>query len=328
MCARLEINGDTRPGLCRLAVVTAATTLFLLFVGGTVTSNNAGLAVPDWPTSFGHHMLTYPPSEWKAGIFFEHTHRLLGAAVGLLTLLLAAAAQLFDRRAWLRTVAWLMLLAVIAQGIMGGLRVTERSIHWAIFHGCFAQLFLASTACMVLFTSGAWRRPTAPSQPAAGQPAAGQPAAGQPAATTLHALCIAANLAIFAQLIAGAFYRHTGIGLIYHVAGAFLVTIFVCLVAMCITGWHGDQPVLASLARWIGLLLIVQLALGVGAWIAATRYAPDQPASFWQWFVPSVHLAVGAAIFALSVVATVAAFRFLKPVSLEQLSTAPGAASS
>src|SRR5713101_4422224 len=107
----------------RLAVVTAAATLLLIFVGGLVTNTGSALAVPDWPTTFGYNMFLYPWSRMAGGIFYEHSHRLIGSAVGLLTIALAVWLWVTETRRWVRGLGLLAVAAVIAQGVLGGLRV-------------------------------------------------------------------------------------------------------------------------------------------------------------------------------------------------------------
>src|ERR1043165_6588072 len=107
----------------RLAVITACATVPLLFIGGLVTSKGAGLAVPDWPTSFGYNMFLYPWSKMVGNIFYEHSHRLFASAVGFLTIVLAVTFWFKEDRPWVRWLALGALGLVIAQGIVGGLRV-------------------------------------------------------------------------------------------------------------------------------------------------------------------------------------------------------------
>ncbi|MDF1665895.1 MAG: COX15/CtaA family protein, partial [Planctomycetota bacterium] len=108
----------------RLAIFTAFATFPLIFIGGLVTSKDAGMAVPDWPSTFGYNMFTYPWSKMVGGIFYEHGHRLVGSVVGFLTLTLCLWTAFTEKRAWLRRLTWVALLAVCIQGVMGGLRVT------------------------------------------------------------------------------------------------------------------------------------------------------------------------------------------------------------
>ena len=123
----------------RLAVVLGCATFPLLFIGGLVTSKAAGLAVPDWPTTFGYNMFLYPWSEMVGNILYEHSHRLVASCVGLLTIALAVALWFGERRTWLRWLGVTALLVVIAQGILGGLRVVLRQDTFAILHACLAQ---------------------------------------------------------------------------------------------------------------------------------------------------------------------------------------------
>ena len=110
--------------LNRFAWFTAFATLLLICSGGMVTSKGIGLAVPDWPTTFGYNMFFFPFSKWIGGIFFEHTHRLIASTVGLLTIILAVWLWLVDPRRWVRVLGVAAVAAVILQGVLGGLRVT------------------------------------------------------------------------------------------------------------------------------------------------------------------------------------------------------------
>lgn len=148
----------TSPGAPRIAVhvmawVTLAATLVLISSGGIVTSKGVGMAVPDWPTTYGYNMFLYPVSNWVGGIFYEHTHRLLGSLVGFCMVLLAAGLFIFEPRRWVKTLGAVAVFAVILQGILGGLRVTLYKDEIGIFHGILAQLFLCSVATLVLVTS-------------------------------------------------------------------------------------------------------------------------------------------------------------------------------
>jgi len=167
-----------------------------------VTTKGAGMSVPDWPNSYGYNMFTFPPSQWIGGIFWEHTHRLMGSIVGFLWLTVAIWAWFVEPRRWVRRLAGAVLLAVIAQGVLGGLRVTENNLTLAIIHGCFAQLFLCLSVFFVITISTWWQRaphPTNPSDTLAGR-----------GLLTLSAVTAGV---IFGQLVVGAWMRHTGAGL-------------------------------------------------------------------------------------------------------------------
>src|SRR5438093_12856012 len=168
----------------RLALLTTVATFPLLFVGGLVTSTGSGLAVPDWPTTFGYNMFLYPWSAMVGGVFYEHSHRLIGSVVGLLTLALAAA--LWRRGGRLRTLGLVAAVAVAVQGLLGGLRVVLLQDLHAIVHGFLAQIFFALLAVIVLLTSRHARAPLAPIAP------------------STRSLAIAAAVVAYAQIVLGA----------------------------------------------------------------------------------------------------------------------------
>jgi cytochrome c oxidase assembly protein subunit 15 len=143
-------------------------------------------------------MFLFPPSKWVGGIFYEHTHRLMGTVVGMLSIALVVVAWKTEQRRWVRWLAVSVLVAVILQGILGGLRVTKVNLTLAIIHACFAQAFFCFAAFMAIVTSKWWI--SAPDLSA-------RPARGLLFATTA---CV---LAIYFQLIAGALMRHHGAGL-------------------------------------------------------------------------------------------------------------------
>src|SRR5437764_174933 len=145
------------PWLNRFAWFTAFATLLLICSGGMVTSKGVGLAVPDWPTTFGYNMFLFPASKWIGGIFFEHTHRLIASTVGFLTIILAASLWFLDRRRWVRILGIAAVGAVILQGVLGGLRVTMLKDEIGIFHACLAQAFFGLIVIIALVTSRSWR---------------------------------------------------------------------------------------------------------------------------------------------------------------------------
>ena len=146
------------PWLHRFALFTAIATLLLICSGGMVTSKGVGLAVPDWPTTFGYNMFLFPVSQWVGGIFFEHTHRLIASTVGFMTIILAFWIWRTDNRRWLHYLSFAALGAVIIQGILGGLRVTLLQDEIGIFHACLAQAYLGMLVVITLAISQLWRR--------------------------------------------------------------------------------------------------------------------------------------------------------------------------
>lgn len=146
-----------QPWLRRFIWFLAGLTLFLICSGGLVTSKGVGLAVPDWPTTFGYNMFLFPVSQWVGGIFFEHSHRLIASLVGFLTIILAVWLWLKDPRRWMRWLGVVALLAVIVQGVLGGLRVTMLKDEIGIFHACLAQAFLGLLVFLGLATTRLWK---------------------------------------------------------------------------------------------------------------------------------------------------------------------------
>ncbi|HWB20626.1 MAG TPA: COX15/CtaA family protein [Phycisphaerales bacterium] len=135
----------------------ASLTIFLLLItGGLVTGMEAGMAVFDWPNTFGHNMFLFPLSQMKGGVYFEHAHRLYGSLVGLTTILLMLSLFMYDKRKWIRWLGVSLFFAVCIQGVLGGTRVLESSTTLAIAHGIFAQLVFATLVCLTAFTSSTW----------------------------------------------------------------------------------------------------------------------------------------------------------------------------
>ncbi|MBA3609426.1 MAG: hypothetical protein H0W43_13120 [Chthoniobacterales bacterium] len=146
---------DPNPFLHRFAWFLVGATLLLICSGGMVTSKGVGLAVPDWPTTFGYNMFFFPVSKWVGGIFFEHTHRLIASLIGFLSIVLALWLAFSKTARCIKTLDWVSLGAVILQGVLGGLRVTLLKDQIGIFHACLAQAFLGLLVVIALATSPA-----------------------------------------------------------------------------------------------------------------------------------------------------------------------------
>ena len=190
----------TNPWLNRFAVLTAFATFLLLGLGGLVTSHDAGMSVPDWPNTYGYNMFLFPPAQWIGGIFYEHTHRLLASAVGLMTLILAVWLWFKESRRWMRWLGVTALVLVAAQGVLGGLRVTLHLDSLGIFHGTIPQLFFVLTCALALFTSRFWAGLMANRQ-----------RVRVPAG--LRTLVLATTVVVLGQLMLGATMRHQHAGL-------------------------------------------------------------------------------------------------------------------
>jgi len=208
--------------LNRFAWLTCVATLLLICSGGMVTSKNVGLAVPDWPTTFGYNMFLFPISKWVGGILFEHTHRLMGSLVGFLTIILAVWLWLGEDRRWVRRLGVIAMVGVILQGILGGLRVTMMKDQIGIFHACVAQAFLGLLVFISLATTKFWRSLTkgtraieggAPATPGLNyrrQISDSQELAPPSAIrfAAIKTLAISISAAIYVQLALGATMRH------------------------------------------------------------------------------------------------------------------------
>src|SRR5256714_7905416 len=145
------------PWLNRFAWFTAFATLLLICSGGMVTSKGVGLAVPDWPTTFGYNMFLFPVSKWIGGVLFEHTHRLIASIVGFLIIILAIWLWRIEDRQSVKTLGLLAVAGVILQGILGGLRVTMLKDQIGIFHACLAQAFLGLIVLIAVMRTNFWR---------------------------------------------------------------------------------------------------------------------------------------------------------------------------
>src|SRR5262249_17566416 len=186
--------------LNRFAGLTAGATFLLIGLGGLVTSHEAGLAVPDWPTSYGYNMFLFPVRLWQNNIFYEHTHRLFASLVGLLTTILAVWLWIREPRNWLRWLGVAAFFGVVLQGVLGGLRVTLYKDEIGIFHAALAQGFFVTMSLIALFVSGRGERLLARIRRHVTTP-------------RLRWLVLSATALIFAQLVLGATMRHQHAGL-------------------------------------------------------------------------------------------------------------------
>jgi cytochrome c oxidase assembly protein subunit 15 len=282
----------------------------LLWVGGLVTTTDAGMAVPDWPTTYGYNLFLYPWQTWLAGpwdIFVEHGHRLLGALVGALTIVLAAVLWRTERRPWMRWLGVASLSLVIFQGVLGGMRVVldERTI--AMLHACTGPLFFALTVAIVIFTSRRW------------QIAQFSPAVA--ASWALHRFAVATFIFVYLRIVLGAVLRHVPIAaepatfalaVRFHLFLAAVLTLHVtALVGLVWFRARRVQP-LGGLAGLLAGLLVAQLGLGAGTWIvkfAAPSWAPRwvslgtsavQEGGPLQTHVITAHVAVGSLLLVTS----------------------------
>lgn len=271
----------------------AAAILALICSGGLVTSHEAGMAVPDWPNSFGYNMFLFPVSHWIGGVFFEHTHRLIASGVGLLTLVLCGLTFAVEDRRWVKTLAGVAVLAVIVQGVLGGLRVTEHNAVLGLFHGCLAQSFFALVAVIALVTSRFWR---ALSRHEA-----------DPRLLIFRRWTLVVTAMVFIQLVLGAAMRHSHSGLAVHDFPTVYGGVLPPLAATAVNTINQVRAAGSELPTSVGLILLqyvhrvwaVALVIGiVSIGIAALRQANFPPllkrfALIWMLLV-TVQFVLGA----------------------------------
>lgn len=189
-----------RPWLSRYAKLLVALTLFLIFMGGQVKSHEAGLAVPDWPTTYGENMFTFHYNKWVGGIWHEHTHRLVASFIGFLTIIIMVWVHISDPRTWVKHLSKLALAAVIAQGLLGGLTVILLLPAWvSVSHGVLAQTFFMITILLAYTLSREWHEREKAPTALEGNPIL------KPA--------IMMTAMVYLQLLLGAIMRHTESGL-------------------------------------------------------------------------------------------------------------------
>ena len=281
--------------LSRFAFMTVGATFILLVIGGLVSSKGVGMAVPDWPTTFGENMFTFPFSKMVGGIFYEHSHRLMGSLVGFLTIGLTSLIWWKEERRWLKWLSVIALISVIFQGIMGGLRVIEISTFYAVAHGAFAHLFFALIVSIALFLTDFWRN-SGLDTPEVDH-------------TALRKLSIYTSIAIYIQLILGAIYRHTAEFLWLHLLFAFVVTVLLFILTDSVSKKIGEIGFLKKVSILLGALIIFQLFTGMGAFMVKL-FSPDRlQAPPMVVGMTLVHVLSGALLFASSVVLTLGIIR-------------------
>jgi cytochrome c oxidase assembly protein subunit 15 len=292
--------GRYRPGPHRAAWLAAAFTLPLLFLGGTVTSFGVGLAVPDWPTTFGINMFLYNFWNDSFGVKVEHSHRLYGAAVGLATIALALMLFARERRRYVKWLGVVTLMAVVAQGVMGGLRVNQISTTLAAIHGCFGQAFFGLMVALAVLTGRVWHD-------------AG-PARPDPAG--LRAWAFVALAMVYAQIVAGAWFRHfkTPVALWSHAALAVVVLGVSHATAARVRRHRTEARALWPSALALAVTATLQVGLGLLAlWLMLPLGGNPRTPTLWQAMTRTAHQTDGALLLAATVVLALRAVRHLGP---------------
>jgi cytochrome c oxidase assembly protein subunit 15 len=290
----------------RFAKLVALCTLLLIAAGGMVTSTGSGLSVPDWPTTYGQNMFTFPLSKWVGGIRYEHFHRLVASTVGFLTIILAVWTWRVEPRRWVRALGWACLGAVVLQGLLGGLTVLLKlPPAVSIGHAGLAQIFFCLTTTMALVTSRGWRANTSPVHD-----------------PTLSWLTAGLTVLVYTQILLGATMRHTDAGMAIptfplafghivppfwnagiaihfaHRVGAGVVTIFVLAAVGHVFYHHRMRRELVRPAALLLASVIVQVALGASVVLSGL-----------QPIINTAHVVNGALVLGTSVVLMLRTFR-------------------
>jgi len=325
----METTPRTRPSAwpLRLVVALALVTFPLIWVGGLVTTYDAGMAVPDWPGTYGYNLFLYPWQTWLAGpwdLFIEHGHRLLGATAGILAIALVAASWR-DPRKWLLPAAGGALALVIVQGVLGGARVLLDARLVALLHACTGPLFFAYLAGLV----------AAVSQREALGALAVEPSVRGAGLRLMRAAWWTAGLA-YLQLVLGAVVRHVPLTAPAGIFRTFLLLHLLLagglLVQAGLTAWRAAsvraaRGALGGLRRGglaLVLLLAVQIGLGVGTyvckyswpgWLTDYGFAAGhvvEERSLTQALVTTAHVANGSLILFVAVLLAARATRFFR----------------
>ena len=281
---------------------TACATLVLIVAGALVTSNDAGLSVPDWPTSFGSF---YKIPRMVGGVQYEHGHRMVAEFVGLLTIILAVWTWLVDKRLVLRLLALGAISTVIMQGILGGLTVLlflPPAVSSA--HAALAQTFFCIAVAIVVLTGRRWVE----EQPRA------ELDERRPALFTLTLLSI---FVLYVQLILGAMFRHHGLSWWPHVLNAGLVAIVLAWTAVRAITVYPKVDAVRRPAIAMLFLTVGQLCLGFLAFITRVMWGTNAQSEMSMVISTVVHVAVGALLLATTVVLAIQVWRHV-PVAFEE----------
>ena len=281
------------PFVHRFSVFVVGWTLLLLVAGALVTSNEAALAVPDWPLSYG--TLTPP---MVGGIFYEHSHRVIAGILGLLSIALAIVVWRKDERRWLRWFSVAAVLGIAAQAVLGGEVVRQLLHYWLpVMHACFAQIVFAALLGIAVFTSRWW--------------ITDQPRIEDSGAPAIHNLAIANAAVIYLQVILGAGFRHKEIPVWPHLAGALLVLGMIIWTAAVLRRRFEKSAAISTTRILLHAILGTQLLLGLGAyWARLTSVNDPQPMPV-MVTLTVLHTVVGAMLFGVSILLVLLCYRLV-----------------
>lgn len=302
----------------RWAVLLVCATFPLIWVGGLVTTYGAGMAVPDWPNTYGYNLFLYPWQTWVYGpfkLFIEHGHRLFGSLVGMITIGFLVSTFWCQKRTMPRVLGFIALAAVIFQGLLGGARVIQDEVQLAKIHGCFGPAFFAFTVVLAVVTSAAWRR---------------EIAVHSPALSAIQRLSVLTTLLAYGQLVLGSQLRHLPangqpgdfrLALYFHLITAAVLALHVALLSTHVIRARRALPWLVRPGVALLALLGLQLVLGAGTWVAkynwpawmgdyafAAGHVVAAESSHQVWMT-TAHVATGSLILATSMLVTMRAAR-------------------
>lgn len=298
-----SIEATYNPRYHRFAVILSCWTFLLIIAGALVTSNDAGLSVPDWPTSFGS---LYKIPKLVGGVKFEHTHRMIAQMAGLLTIILVIWTARVEKRRWLRLLAWAALGTVIIQGVLGGLTVLfylPPAVSSA--HAAVAQTFFCITVIIAMFTGRRWIEEQPRVEFDQRKP-------------TLFTLTLASIFVLYVQLILGAMFRHHGMSWWPHVLNAVVVAFVLLWTGIRALSVFSQIEAVRRPAIVMLSLLITQLCLGFLAFMTRVEWGKDAVQPELPMVVSTVaHVAVGALLLASTVVLAIQVWRHV-PVAFEE----------
>jgi len=284
------------PGVHKYALFVVCWTAGLLTAGALVTSNDAALAVSDWPTSFGSF---FPPLRYlTGGALIEHTHRVIAAILGIWIIVLAAVLARYDERPWLKRFGYVAVLGVIVQGVLGGLTVLKLLHYWLpVMHACTAEIMFAMLVSIAFFTSR-WYVQDLPQYADATSP-------------TIYSIVTFNAMVIFLQVLLGAGFRHGYMSYSPHVIWSLVVLLSVIWTAATLRRRFPAVKAIARARVLLHILVGVQILLGLGSlWSRLTTADAPQPMPVMIAFTV-VHTVFGAILFATSIVTVLICYRLV-----------------
>jgi len=298
------------PGVHRFSIFVVCWTVLLFVAGALVTSRDAALSVPDWPTSFGRW---FPPLRYLGGgAFYEHSHRVIAFFLGLFVLGLAILLLVKESRPWLRWFGVVAVLGVLAQAILGG-QVVIRLLHYwlPVAHACFAQIVFAAVVSIAVFTSRWWTSDRLQIEDK-----------GSP---SIHFITMLNACVIYLQVILGAGFRHGDIPIWPHAAGGVVVLGIVTWTAVALRKRFGASRELSKARILLHASFGLQFLLGLAAyWSRVSTAEAPQPMAVMVWLTV-VHTVLGAILFGFSVLVVLICYRLI-PRGREVATTAQVAA--